>query len=86
MGGVCAPFWSENEYRFCPFWSGIGYGLRRNYGSVSMCSLFQFEMNKKESVICKFEMDFNRSFCCGFFLSNDDIISDSCKHVMCCVS
>ena len=21
---VFAPFWSENGYRFCPFWSGIG--------------------------------------------------------------
>ena len=32
-------------------------------------------MNKKESVTCEFEMDFKRSFGCGFNLSNDDIIS-----------
>ena len=23
-GMVFVPFWSENGYRFCPFWSGIG--------------------------------------------------------------
>ena len=33
-GRVFAPFWSENEYTLCPFWSGIGYGFRGNYGSV----------------------------------------------------
>ena len=26
-GRVFAPFWSENEYTLCPFWSGIGYGF-----------------------------------------------------------
>ena len=37
-GGVFAPFWSEDWYKFCPFWSGIGgYGLRKNYGFVSTC-------------------------------------------------
>ena len=77
-----APLWSENGYRFCPFWSGIGYGLRRNYGCVSMCSSFQFQVNKKESALCEFEMDFKKSFCRGFNLSNDDIISVLCKHVM----
>ena len=79
-----APFWSENGNRFCAFWSRIGYGLRRNYGCVSMCSSFQFQMNKKESVMCEFEMDFKKSFCCGFNLSNDDIISVSCQ-CLCCV-
>ena len=81
MGRVFAPVWSENGYRFCPFWSGVGYGLRRNYGCVSMCSSFQFQMNKKESVIYEFEMDIKKSFCCGFILSNDDKISVLC----CCV-
>ena len=28
------PFWFENGYRLCPFWSGIGYGFRTNYRSV----------------------------------------------------
>ena len=76
------PFWSENGYRFCSFWSGSGYGLRRNYGCVSVCSSFQFHMIKKESVICEFEMALKKSFCGGFNLSNDDIISVLCKHVM----
>ena len=26
-GRVFAPFWSEKEFRFGPFWSGIGCGL-----------------------------------------------------------
>ena len=70
---VFAPFWSENGYRCCPFWPGIGYSLRRNYVCVSMCSSFQFQMNKEE---------FKKSFCCGFNLSNDDIICGFSKHVM----
>ena len=32
----------------------------------------------------EFKMDFKKSFCCGFNLSNDDIISVLCKHVMLC--
>ena len=77
-----ALFWSENGHRFWSFWSGSGYGLRRNYGCVSVCSSFQFHMIKKESVICEFEMVLKKSFCGGFNLSNDDIISVLCKHVM----
>ena len=69
--------WSENGYRFCPFWSWIGYGVRGNYDCVSMCSSFQFLMNKKEHVICELQMDFKKCFCC-----NDDIISVLCKLVM----
>ena len=67
-GRVFAPFCSENGYRFCPFWSGIGYDLRRNYGCVSVCSSFQFQMytnsslDKKERVTCEFEMAFKKSF------------------------
>ena len=30
---VFGEFWSENAYILCPFWSGIGYGFRGNYGS-----------------------------------------------------
>ena len=25
--GFFAPFWSENGYTLCPFWSGIGLGF-----------------------------------------------------------
>ena len=31
-----APFRSEKEYKFCPFWSGVGYGFRGNYGSKNV--------------------------------------------------
>ena len=34
---VFEPFWCENGYRLCPFWSEFGYGFRDNYlnyGSV----------------------------------------------------
>ena len=51
------PFWSENGYRLCPFWPGIGCGFRGNYGSVWAYLLFQFQMGKKEREICEFEMD-----------------------------
>ena len=46
---------------------------------VSMCSSFQFQMNKKESVICEFQMAIKNSFCCGFNFSNDDTISVLCR-------
>ena len=45
-----------------------------------MCSSFQLQREKKGSVI--FEMDFKNSFGCGIYLSNDEIISVLCKHVM----
>ena len=33
-GKVFVPFWSENGYKLRPFWPGIGYGFRGNYGIV----------------------------------------------------
>ena len=56
------PFWSENGYRPCSFWSGIGYGFQGNYRSVRTYLLFQFQPRKKDKEICKFEMDFKKSF------------------------
>ena len=41
-------------------------------------SSLQLQMNKKESIICEFEMGFKKSFSCGFNLNNDDIISLLC--------
>ena len=35
-------------YKLCPFWSGIGYGFRGNYGSVYTYLSFQFQMSKIE--------------------------------------
>ena len=44
------------RYTLCPFWSGIGYGFRGNYGSDWAYLSFQFQMNKNEVEICEFEM------------------------------
>ena len=59
MGRVFAPFWSENGYRLCLFWPEFGYGFRGN--ALTYVS-FQFRMNKKERVICEFEVDLTKSF------------------------
>ena len=50
---------------FGPFWSGIGYGFRGNYGSVHKYTYlsFQFQMNKNEIEICEFEKAFEEFFC-----------------------
>ena len=61
---------------FAPFWSGIGHGLRWNYGSVRTYLLFQFQMNTgKERVIYEFDVDFEKFFILRSNLRNDDIIS-----------
>ena len=36
-GRVFASFWSENGYTVYPFWSGIRYGFRGNYGGRHEC-------------------------------------------------
>ena len=59
------PFWSENGYTLCPFWSGIGCGFRGNYGSVLTFLSFQFQMSKKEREIWEFEMDLKNFFVCA---------------------
>ena len=70
MNIVIVLYWSEHGYRFCPFWSGIGFGLRRNMVVYQCVHCFS---SKKESVIREFEEDFKKSFCCAFNLGNDDI-------------
>ena len=53
---VFAPFWSVNGYTLnYLFWSERGYGFRGN--ALTYLS-FQFQMNKKERVICVSEVDF----------------------------
>ena len=54
-------------YTFCPFWSGIGYGFRGNYGSVWRYLLFQFQMNKKETI----RNGFDEFVCLRSNLSNE---------------
>ena len=60
---------------FAQFFSRIGCGCQGNYGSVRTYLLFQFQMSKKETEICEFEMDFRNLFCCCSYLSIDAIIS-----------
>ena len=43
-------------------------------------------MNVEESVICEFEMDFKKSFCFRFNLSNDDYIISSITGMYCSVA
>ena len=61
---VCVPFRSENGYKLCPFWSGIGYGFWGNYGSVCFNSKWRGE----------FERLFMKAFCLRSNLSNNDIL------------
>ena len=70
-----APFLSENGYRLCPFWSGIGYGNRANYGIVRTYSSFQFQMRWKEREIFEFEIEFKKCFCSCSNPSDEEIIS-----------
>ena len=59
---VFAPLWSENEYRLCSFWSGIGCGFQGNYVNVRRYLPFQFQTCKKEREIGEYEIDFRKSF------------------------
>ena len=80
--GFLRRFGLQTSLDFARFGLEWGYALRWNHSCVSMCSSYQFQMKKKESVTGEFEIDFKKSFCCGFNLSNDDITSVLCKHVM----
>ena len=58
-------FWSENGYTHYPFWSGIGNGFRRNYGSVWTYFLsFQFQINKKNRNM-RIRNAFDEMFACA---------------------
>ena len=63
--GFLGPFGLKT---LCPFWSGIGYGFRGNYGSVHVWKYlsFQFQMNKNEIEIYEFEMRSKNSFLFAF--------------------
>ena len=47
-GRVFAPFWSENAYTLCPFWSGIGYGFRENLGVYERIYRFNSKWVRKK--------------------------------------
>ena len=44
----------KDGYKLCLFWSGIGYGFRGNYGSVTTYLSFQFQVNKKGKELYEF--------------------------------
>ena len=73
-GKVLGPFWFENGPRLCPFWSGIGYGFRGNYGNVWKYLSFQFQMNKKNRNM-RIRNAFEEIFCMRSDLGNDEVIS-----------
>ena len=68
-GRVFAQFWSQNGYKLCPFWSGIGYGFWENYGSVRTYFLFQFQMSTKERA-----MRIRNSFLLLFYSKQSDYL------------
>ena len=75
--GFLRRFGLKTGIDFAHFGLELGSGVRGKCECVSMRSLFQFQMIKKESVICKLETAFKKYFCC-----KDDIISVLCKLVM----
>ena len=64
---MCCPKWLHC-INFVHFGLWIRYCFLGNYGSVWMSLSIQFQMNKKERVICEFEMDFKKSFCWRSYL------------------
>ena len=51
-GMAFASFWSENGYRLRPFWSGIGYCFRGNYGrdELTMVSMPGLKTDVKKDI------------------------------------
>ena len=59
-------------HTLCPFWSGIGYGFRWNYGSI--WTYLSWKMSKKERRNMRTRKGFEEFFIYAL-LSNDNIIS-----------
>ena len=58
-----------------PFRSVGHFGVESGMVECIRYLSFQFQMNKKESVIWKVEMEFKKSFCWCPFVSNNETIS-----------
>ena len=70
--GMCHPIGQG----FCPFWSGIRYGSRRNYGDAWTYLSCQFQMSiRKKERNMRIRNGFEEFFCLRPNLSNDDMIS-----------
>ena len=66
-------FWSENGYRLCQFWSGIGYGLRGNQAGVyELIYRFNSKLVRKTDKYANLKWNL-RIFFCRSNLSNDTI-------------
>ena len=77
-GRVFAPYWSENGYTLCPFWSGIGFDFWGNCGIVWTYLSFQLYskwVEKKEKFSMQIRNGIEEFFCLRANLSNDNIIS-----------
>ena len=46
------PFWSENGYTLCPFWSGIEYGFEGTMGVYECIYSFNSKMDLKNFFVC----------------------------------
>ena len=66
------PFWSENGYRLCLFWSEFRRGFKGNAGAYLS---FQFQMNKKEESYANSWRILRNLFSWRSNLRNGDIIS-----------
>ena len=75
--GFLRRFGLKTGIDFVHFYLELAMAYGGNYHCLSMFSSFQFQMNKKGSEICKFEMECEKYFCC-----DDHIISVLCKLVM----
>ena len=74
-GRVFSPFWSENGYFLCSFWSGIRYCFQKNYWTLRSYLLFYFQMSTKAKKYANSKRISRNRFCCCSNLSNVDIIS-----------
>ena len=72
MGISFEAFRSENRYRLSLFGLELGMVFKETTG---MCESICLQMNQRDRVMRKFEMDFKKSFCRRSNVSNDDIIS-----------
>ena len=65
-GRVFAPFWFENGYTLCSFWSGIVYGFRGNYGAYERIYRFNSKWVRKKEKYANSKIEPNlRNFFVG---------------------
>ena len=60
-------------------WNRVGF--QGTYGNIWTYLSFQFQTNKKEREICEVQMDFEKFFCWGSNLSDDEIILEASSEI-----